>query len=78
MSINIPVIAEKTFNILKGFGFGVDSFSADGKQVIDPTDATRFVVSEPNILVRLDSATSTLPTTSELKRLHKEIQRLEK
>ena len=60
MSINIPVIAEKTFNILKGFGFGVDSFSADGKQVIDPTDATRFVVSEPNILVRLDSATSTL------------------
>ena len=60
MSINIPVIAEKTFNILKGFGFGVDSFSADGKQVIDPTDATRFVVSEPNILVRLDSASSTL------------------
>lgn len=60
MSINIPVISEKTFNILKGFGFGVDSFSADGKQVIDPTDATRFVVSEPNILVRLDSATSTL------------------
>ena len=60
MSVNIPVISEKTFNILKGFGFGVDSFSADGKQVIDPTDATRFVVSEPNILVRLDSATSTL------------------
>ena len=60
MSINIPVIAEKTFNILKGFGFGVDSFSADGKQVIDPAEATRFVVTEPNILVRLDPATTTM------------------
>ena len=60
MSVNIPVIAEKTFNVLKGLGFGVDSFSADGKQVIDPTEATRFVVTEPNILVRIDPATTTL------------------
>lgn len=60
MSVNIPSIAEKVFNVLKGFGFGVDSFDAAGEQVIDPTTATRFVVSEPNILVRLDTSTETI------------------
>jgi len=60
MSVNIAATAEKVFNILKGFGFGVDSFSADGKQVIDPTRATRFVVTDPNILVRIDYQTETV------------------
>lgn len=60
MSVNIAATAEKVFNILKGFGFGVDSFSADGKQVIDPTQATRFVVTDPNILVRIDYQTETV------------------
>ena len=60
MSVNISSIAEKTFNILKGFGFPVDSYDLEGKQVVDPTEATRFVISEPNILVRLDPTTETL------------------
>lgn len=60
MSVNISSIAEKVFSILKGFGFGVDSFDLSGKQVVDPTEATRFVVSDPNILVRLDPSTETL------------------
>lgn len=60
MSVNISSIAEKTFNILKGFGFPVDSYDLQGKQVVDPTEATRFVISDPNILVRLDPTTETL------------------
>jgi len=60
MSVNVSATAEKIFNILKGFGFGVDSFSADGKQVIDPTQASRFVVTDPNILVRIDYTTETV------------------
>lgn len=60
MSVNISSIAEKVFSVLKGFGYGVDSFDLSGKQVIDPTEATRFVVNKPNILVRLDPTTETL------------------
>jgi len=60
MSVNISSIAEKTFNILKGFGYGIDSYDLQGKQVVDPSEATRFVISEPNILVRLDPTTETL------------------
>ena len=60
MSVNISSIAEKVFNVLKGFGYGVDSYDVAGKQVVDPADATRFVVNEPNILVRLDPSTETI------------------
>ena len=54
MSINIETVAEKTFNVLKGFGFEVRSFDKDGNQVINPKEATRFAVAEPNLLARLD------------------------
>ena len=54
MSINIETVAEKTFNVLKGFGYEVRSFDKDGNQVINPKEATRFAVAEPNLLARLD------------------------
>ena len=54
MSINIETVAEKTFNVLKGFGFEVRSFDKEGNQVINPKEATRFAVAEPNLLARLD------------------------
>lgn len=60
MSVNISSVAEKVFNLLKGFGFGIDSFDVGGKQVVDPGEASRFVVSEPNILVRIDPTTETI------------------
>lgn len=60
MSINIESVAEQVFNILKGFGYAVNSYGVDGKQVVDPTEATRFVVNKPNVLVRLDKSTDTL------------------
>ena len=54
MSINIETVAEKTFNILKGYGYEIRSFNKDGDQVINPKEATRFAVAEPNLLARLD------------------------
>lgn len=54
MSINISLISEKVFNILKGFGWTVDSYGLDGNQALDPKLATRFLVNKPNVLVRID------------------------
>ena len=52
--MNIKLIAERTFNLLKGFGFDVSSYNKEGDLVIDPMEATRFAVKTPNVLVRLD------------------------
>lgn len=60
MAVNISSVAEKIFVLLKGFGFGVKSYDNDGKLVIDPSEATRFVVDKPNLLVRLDTSTETI------------------
>lgn len=60
MAVNHQIVAEKVFNLLKGYGFVVKNFNTEGKLVIDPQEATRFVVGEPNILVRLDKSTDTL------------------
>jgi hypothetical protein len=50
----MKLVAEKTFNLLKGFGYEVSSFNKEGDLVIDPMEATRFAVESPNILVRID------------------------
>ena len=52
--MNIKLVAEKTFNLLKGFGYEVSSYNREGDLVIDPMEATRFAVESPNILVRID------------------------
>ena len=52
--MNIKLVAEKTFNLLKGFGFEVSSYNKEGDLVIDPMEATRFACESPNILVRID------------------------
>ena len=52
--MNMKLVAEKTFNLLKGFGYEVSSFNKEGDLVIDPMEATRFAVESPNILVRID------------------------
>jgi hypothetical protein len=65
MSTSIESIAEKVFNILKGFGYAVNSYDASGQQSVDPANAVRFVVNKPNILVRLDSETDTLSLSTE-------------
>jgi hypothetical protein len=60
MSINIETVAEKTFNILKGYGYEIRSFNKEGEQVINPKEATRFAVAEPNLLARIDVKEKTL------------------
>jgi len=54
MAVNVNRLAEQIFNLLKGYGYAVKSFDKEGKTVIDPQQATRFLVDDPNILVRLD------------------------
>jgi hypothetical protein len=56
MAINTDRVAEQIFNLLKGYGYHVKSFDKEGNLVVNPQDATRFLVNEPNILVRLDLA----------------------
>jgi hypothetical protein len=60
MAFNSKMVAEKIFNILKGFGYQVKSFSKDGKLVIDPQEATRFAVASPNMLIRFDREMETI------------------
>lgn len=60
MAVNLEQISEKVFNLLKGFGFDVQSFDKKGKLSIDPQQSTRFVVEDPNILVRIDRSTDTI------------------
>jgi len=60
MAVNIDVVAEKVFNLLAGRGYEISSLNSEGEKVIDPVEASRFVVNQPNILVRLDKATETL------------------
>ncbi len=54
MATNKKQVSEKIFNLLKGFGYEIKSFDAEGNNEVDPQESTRFVVDEPNILVRLD------------------------
>ena len=68
MAININTVSEKLFNILKGFGFEIKSFNKEGKLVINPQEATRFAVAEPNLLARIDvnDKTIVLATSNDL------------
>tara|TARA_B100001057_G_scaffold394643_1_gene403875 strand:- start:2090 stop:3352 length:1263 start_codon:yes stop_codon:yes gene_type:complete len=54
MATNKKQVSEKIFNLLKGFGYEVKSFDVEGNNEVNPQESTRFVVDEPNILVRLD------------------------
>jgi len=66
MAVNSKTVAEKIFNVLKGYGFDVKTFNDEGKLVIDPMEGSRFAVDNPNILVRLDNSKNELQlSTSE-------------
>lgn len=83
MAVNLAVVAEKVFNLLKGFGYVVKSFDNEGKLVIDPSEGSRFVVAQPNILIRVDKSSDTLmyatgkgideQTDAELRKMLKEL-----
>jgi hypothetical protein len=60
MAVNHSAVAEKVLNLLKGYGLVVKSFDTQGKLQIDPQEATRFVVADPNMLIRIDQTSDTL------------------
>ena len=66
MATNKKQVSEKIFNLLKGFGYEVKTFDVEGNNQVNPQESTRFVVEEPNILVRLDlNKNSIILNTSE-------------
>ena len=65
MSVNYDSVAEKVFNLLKGYGFTVQSYDDTGKLTIDPQTATRFVTTDPSMIIRLDKSSETLKLASE-------------
>ena len=54
MAISIETVADKTYNLLKGYGFKIDTFNKVGEVVGDPSEAIRFFVEDPNLLVTLN------------------------
>jgi hypothetical protein len=58
--IDATLVGEKIFNILKGQGFMVKSYDREGNLTLDASEATRFAVPDPNILVRYDQDTQTI------------------
>lgn len=58
--IDANLVGEKIYNILKGQGFMVKNYDRDGNLTLDASQATRFAVPEPNILVRYDQDSQTI------------------
>ena len=60
MAISVKTVADRVFNLLKGYGYEVDTFDKDGEVVGDPAEAIRFFVENPNLLVTLNVASEAL------------------
>ena len=54
MAISVKTVADKVFNLLKGYGYEIDTFDKVGEVVGNPADAIRFYVDSPNLLVTLN------------------------
>lgn len=78
--INNELVSEKIYNILKGHGLQVSSYDDQGKVVIDPLEATRFAVTNPNILVRFDREEGLINLSanknSQIDRVREDLQKL--
>ena len=53
MAINYSSVAERIFNLLTGLGYSVKIYNTEGKLIIDPSEAERILVDDPNILLSL-------------------------
>ena len=51
MAVDLETIGENIFNILKGYGYTIRMYDESGKKVINPGDATRFFVTDNNIII---------------------------
>ena len=57
MAISINTVADKIYGLLKGYNFSVDTFDKNGEVVGNPSDAVRFYVEDPNLLVTINTKT---------------------
>ena len=83
MAISIETVADKTYNLLKGYGFKIDTFNKVGEVVGDPAEAIRFFVEDPNLLVTLnvpdeEVRLSISKNTEQTDKLRKQLENLSK
>jgi hypothetical protein len=81
MAISVKTVADKVFNLLKGYGFAVDTYDKEGNIVGDPAEAVRFYVEDPDLLVTLDVPQETIKfsvssNTEETDVLRKQLKQL--
>ena len=43
---SVKTVADRVFNLLKGYGFQIDTYNKEGEVVGDPADAIRFFVED--------------------------------
>lgn len=55
MAINIESISEEIFKILKGNGHQLQLFTSDGTKTVDPSEATRFYITDRKIMINVSS-----------------------
>ena len=51
MAVDLKTIGENIFNILKGYGYTIRMYDEAGSKVINPGEATRFFVTDNNIII---------------------------
>ena len=83
MAISVKTIADKVFNLLKGYGYEVDTYDKEGNIVGDPADAIRFYVDQPDLLITLNVPTeqirfSVSKNTDETDQLRSQLKKLSK
>ena len=83
MAISVKTIADKVFNLLKGYGYEVDTYDKEGNVVGDPADAIRFYVDQPDLLITLNVPTeqirfSVSKNTDETDQLRNQLKKLSK
>ena len=47
MATSVKTVADRVFNLLKGYGFQIDTYNKEGEVVGDPAEAIRFFVEDP-------------------------------
>jgi predicted acetyltransferase len=58
--VDLKVLSEKIFSLLKGNGFKIKIFDEDGAETTDPTQGRRFFVLKPNVMVTVNEESSTV------------------
>ena len=55
MAVNIDSVSTQLFKIIKGNGYAVQLFTAEGKSSVDPEEARRYYIGDEKIMINLES-----------------------